>query len=130
MKYINLTFIILTIFFSSCSSNNENGNFKTIGFEEFTKVLDENKNIVIIDVRTNGEILSGKIKNSLEIDFYKSDFTEKLNKLDKTKTYLVYCRSGNRSGKTLKIMEKLGFKIVYDLAGGIGTLNKNSYPLI
>jgi rhodanese-related sulfurtransferase len=119
------------LIFSSCS-NTSSENFKTIDFSEFEELLDENKenkDFVIIDIRTKREILVGKIENALEIDFYLSNFRAELNKLDKNKTYLIYCRSGNRSGQALKIMKELGFKIVYNLEGGINTLTKNNFNL-
>jgi rhodanese-related sulfurtransferase len=119
------------LIFSSCS-NTSSENFKTIDFDEFEELLDENKenkDFVIIDIRTKREILVGKIENALEIDFYLSNFRAELNKLDKNKTYLIYCRSGNRSGQALKIMKELGFKIVYNLEGGINTLTKNNFNL-
>ena len=52
------------------------------------------------------------------IDYYNSTFKEELDKLDKTKPLLLYCRSGNRSGKAGKIATNLGFKEIYDLEGG------------
>jgi rhodanese-related sulfurtransferase len=53
------------------------------------------------------------------IDYNSSDFEQQLDGLDKSKTYLVYCRSGNRSGKACHTMLDKGFKQVYNLDGGI-----------
>ena len=55
----------------------------------------------------------------LVYNFYKEDFAEKLNKLDKSKPYAIYCRSGHRSGLTAKKMEEIGFKSTVNLDGGI-----------
>ena len=71
----------------------------------------------IIDIRTSEEFLSGNIEKSTNIDFYGS-FEEQISKLDRSSKYLIYCRSGNRSGQAIKIFEKLNFKEVYDLEGG------------
>ena len=73
---------------------------------------------------------SETLSNSIMLDFYKPDFTQKLSKLNKTKTYLIYCRSGNRTGQTLKIMKKLGFTSVYNLKYGINDWNKNGFKLV
>lgn len=74
----------------------------------------------IIDIRTPEEIAQGKItNNALEIDFYDDDFRDELSQLDPNDNYLIYCRSGNRSGQTLEILDELGFKNTYDLDGGI-----------
>ena len=73
----------------------------------------------VIDIRTPQEIAEGKIfDDALEINFYDTDFREKISKLDKNKPYLIHCRSGGRSGKALQIFDELGFREVYDLAGG------------
>lgn len=79
----------------------------------------ETENLVVIDVRTPEEYSSSHVQNSINIDFYSKQFMAEINKLDKSKTYKVYCRSGNRSGQSEKIMKTLGFKDVEN----IGSLN-------
>lgn len=88
-----------------------------------------NNKLSILDVRTEGEYQVSHIEHSQNIDFYKEGFSERLAKLDKDETYLIYCRSGNRSGKTLTLMKKLGFKHVYNMSGGIGLWHKQNLPL-
>lgn len=79
-------------------------------------------NFQVIDVRTLEEYSEGTItQDPLLIDFYDRDFKNQLDKLDKDQPYLIYCRSGNRSGQTLEIMKDLGFQEVYDLDGGENT---------
>jgi rhodanese-related sulfurtransferase len=85
---------------------------------------------VILDVRTPAEFSQGYIENAKNIDFYANTFRNQLDKLDKQKTYLVYCRSGNRSGKTLRMMEQSGFEKVYNLTGGIGQWSRQRLPLV
>ena len=74
--------------------------------------------VVILDVRTPQETAQGMIEGAVEIDFYGENFEREIEKLDPDKTYLVYCRSGNRSGKTCKLMASKGFKHCYNLQGG------------
>ena len=74
---------------------------------------------VILDIRTPDEFNAGRIAGSVNIDFYESNFAAELDKLDKDKTYFVYCNSGNRSGTAMGTMRDLGFVDVYDLDGGI-----------
>ena len=76
------------------------------------------KRIQIIDVRTVKEFNDGHIKNATNIDFKSSNFIQTISELDKKKPYLIYCKSGNRSGKASKIMDSLGFYKIYDLKGG------------
>lgn len=70
---------------------------------------EENSNI-LIDVRTKGEFRSGYIPKAINLDISSHNFIEELTKMDKTKNYFVYCRSGMRSSSALKKMRDLGFE--------------------
>jgi len=89
-----------------------------------------NTDFVILDIRTPEEYANEHIATSVLLDFYADDFENELDKLDKSKTYLVYCRSGNRSSKSMSIMEGLGFMEVYDMGGGINQWKAEGYPTI
>jgi rhodanese-related sulfurtransferase len=82
--------------------------------------LEQQANVVVLDVRTPVEIADGYIVGTrLFIDYNNNQFKDEVAKLDKSKTYIVYCRSGNRSTKALNIMSELGFKKLYELEDGI-----------
>ncbi|MBS1518669.1 MAG: rhodanese-like domain-containing protein [Bacteroidetes bacterium] len=83
------------------------------------KNLTEQDAYVLLDVRTAEEFEAGHIRDSINIDFYKMNFEQELDELDKRKKYLVYCRSGNRSRQAMFLMRDLGFEEVNNLAGGI-----------
>jgi rhodanese-related sulfurtransferase len=88
---------------------------------EAFKLLKENKNdpnLVILDVRTPWEFLEDHIEGADNMDFTDPDFSGMLEKLDKEKIYLIYCKSGIRSGKVLEILKDLGFTTVYNIKGG------------
>lgn len=89
-----------------------------------------NNNFIIIDVRTFKEYVTGHIERSKMIDFNSQTFKNELQNLDKDKTYLIYCRSGNRSGKALLLMKEMGFKRVYEINGGIIDWNNNKLPVV
>lgn len=93
--------------------------YKNITAEEFKKIQEENPDVVFLDVRTPAEVRHGKIPGSANIDIMDRHFAEKVEKLDKGKTYLVYCRSGNRSGQACANMAGKGFQNLYNLKGGI-----------
>ena len=76
------------------------------------------------------ELAGGYIENVLNIDFYSETFRDELDKLDKDKTYLIYCRSGNRSGKALDIMAELNFREAYNMLGGIIEWNAEGLPTV
>lgn len=86
---------------------------------QFKAQLNSDKSGFLLDVRTSSEFLSGSIPKATNIDFLSSEFKRKIAKLDKSKTYYVFCRSGNRSGSAVSFMQKEGFK-AYNLVGGIG----------
>lgn len=87
---------------------------------EWREKLEQDKQAVILDVRTVAEINEGIIPNAIHLDIYMGrQFIDELEKLDKSKNYYVYCRSGNRSGQACSIMEQMGFKNAYNLSGGM-----------
>jgi len=88
--------------------------------EEWVSQFEADDNAVILDVRTEEECNNGIIPDSINIDIYKGpEFMEKIEALDKSKNYYVYCRSGVRSAKACEVMESIGFKNAYNLEGGI-----------
>jgi phage shock protein E len=72
-------------------------------------------NTVLLDVRTPAEFAAGHLKGARNIDFKAAGFSFEIAKLDKDKTYLLYCASGNRSGQTTILMEETGFKKVINV---------------
>ncbi len=87
--------------------------------EEWTAQLSKDENAFILDVRTEDEVGDGYIPKAKHIDIYLGQgFIDELQKLDKTKNYYVYCRSGNRSGQACAIMNSIGFENTSNLEGG------------
>lgn len=104
---------------NNVTPNDEKPTVKNISQQEFI-TLQKDSNTLVLDVRTPSEIAEGYIKGTqLFIDINGSNFQDELNKLDKSKTYLVYCRSGARSSRAASAMIDAGFKVVYNLTGGI-----------
>ena len=90
--------------------------------QEAFNLIQENKGnpeFIILDVRTASEFADGHIADALNIDVSLSSFREEIGKLDNSDTYLVYCRTGNRSRTALRIMEELGFTRIYHISNGI-----------
>lgn len=83
----------------------------------------------VIDARTAEEYAEGHIKGAILIDVKGADFEEKLSKLDKSKSYIVHCRSGARGAKAVKVFEKLGFEKVYHMDGGMMAWEEAGKPV-
>lgn len=86
--------------------------------------------VTVLDFRTPDEFATGHLDRSTMIDFYEADFRSNLEKLDRNQKYLVYCRSGNRSGQATVIMQELGFTDVADLDGGVLAWEAAGEPLL
>lgn len=87
--------------------------------KDWIEKLQSDTNAIILDVRTEDECADGIIPNSINIDIYKGQgFVYKVEELDKTKNYYVYCKAGGRSAQACSIMNQLGFQNTYNLLGG------------
>lgn len=130
MKRLFLLLLTFVLFANACTQaqkksenqTNQNKNnttmYKNLSAEEFEKGMTA-PDAVIIDVRTPMEYSEGHIKNAKLIDIYDRNFTSEIEKLDKNKSYYVYCRSGSRSSSAAGYMVSKGFTKVYNLNGGI-----------
>ncbi len=126
MKSLIFLLAFLGLFLSSCQSQPVTGSVDAITFN--TKI-NTTKNPVILDVRTPEEYAGGYIGNAITIDYYKSTFKQDIMKLDKDKTYFVYCQAGGRSKSAYEVMKKEGFVKVYELKGGISEWQSSNLPL-
>jgi len=87
--------------------------------DQWEDLIAKDDNAVILDVRTEEEVEDGFIPNMLNIDIKKGQgFLDEIEKLDKSKNYYVYCRSGGRSAQACTLMNQMGFETTYNLLGG------------
>ena len=115
---MNKLFAVVSVVFILMSSCTIGQTKNDIEIDEFKKKMASEK-YVLVDVRTVEEFTDGHIEGALNIDYFSATFSDEISKLGLEKSALVYCRSGNRSGKSMRIMYDLGFKEVYNLIGGI-----------
>lgn len=84
---------------------------------------------VILDVRTPEEFAEGHVAGAVNLDVQARDFDKRLRALDRNKTYLVYCRTGNRSRTATVAMEALGFRSIFHMNEGIVKWKQQNLPL-
>ena len=115
----------INFLWSCVKSNSEN--IPTLSSQQGEKLL-SNHNYIFIDVRTKQEHDTGHIPNSTHISI--ESLESRIDEIEKfkEKKIVVYCRSGNRSSKGIKILNKYGFEAV-NLSGGMlqwkGPVEKN-----
>ncbi len=123
-SYILLPIFGLMFFSSACNSQSaksveQGGSFyKNVDVKAFNEMVGK-KGTVLIDVRTPDEFASGHIEGAKNMNLFDASFESEIQKLDKSKTYLLYCRSGNRSGKAMGKMKAAGIPRIYNLNGGV-----------
>lgn len=125
MKY---AIIIGLLAFTACSAGADEietdieelsiNNYDHIDAANAQVFIDKYPEAVILDVRTPAEFKEAHIKNAINVDYHASDFRRQLNKLDKSTHYIIHCKSGFRSSKSLDIMKRLGFERVTHIDGG------------
>lgn len=84
---------------------------------------------VVIDIRTKDEFDEGHLPGALNVDFLSPEFKKTLQTLDKSKTYLVYCQSGGRSGRSMKAFRDGGFAKVYHMNAGFSAWQAAGKPV-
>lgn len=120
------TITLLALFFSFALFSQ---NVKNVDAIEFKKLITENK-YVLIDLRTNDEIKNkGMIKGATQIDFLDTKAEANIEKLDKNKTYLIYCAGGGRSADCAELMQKQGFKEIVNLEKGFGDWKNKGFEI-
>ncbi len=116
-KTLIATATLGAVVLAGCSSSS--ASIETVGPEAAATVIAEESAEVILDIRTPQEFSEGIIDGAVNIDFYEPTFAAELDALDKDAHYVVYCRSGNRSGQAMSTFEDLGFTNITEIDGGI-----------
>lgn len=120
-----LSLLILT---NSCANQAQSQSTETnLPASTFAEKMKTEK-AVIIDVRTPEEFSKGHLQNARNIDWNGNDFNGALANIDKSASVFVYCLSGARSANAAASMRKQGFKMVYELDGGILQWRANNLP--
>lgn len=122
--------LLAAILLTACGGSTATAEIQLVTAADAAAVLEDRASeVVLLDVRTPEEFQEVRVPGSVNVDFYAADFKAQLDTLPKDVPYVVYCRSGNRSGQTMDIMRELGFSEVWDVDGGIISWNEAGLPL-
>lgn len=125
MRYI--TFFLA---FFAASISQAQAQSQLLEVKAFDARMTSTKDKIVLDVRTSEEYSQGHLSNAVMIDYYQSDFKQRLGKLDKAKPVFVYCAAGARSEGAVQVLKELGFKQIYDLKGGMNAWKKAKMPTV
>ena len=120
MKRILPLLISLLLLLAGCGGNSADGSYQQITQEEAKEMMDSQE-VIILDVREQGEYDSGHIPGAVLLPVGTIDETTAAEVIpEKDSTVLVYCRSGNRSKTASSTLAELGYTNIYEF-GGINT---------
>jgi rhodanese-related sulfurtransferase len=129
MKKILLSLsVIAAMVFYSCKSGSENSALRTVDASAFRQLVDAHGSTVL-DVRHADEFAEDHIEGAVNIDVEDPSFGQNIQSLDKSKTYLVYCRAGRRSMNAAQQMTAAGFTDVVNLDGGLTSWKEQGFPV-
>ena len=118
--------IASALLLAGCSSSS---NAIDLSVTEFSAKVAE-AGVITLDVRTPSEFAEGFIEGARLIDFQSGNFENEIAALNKNATYAVYCRSGNRSGQAVKVMQDAGFTSIFNMNGGVIDWANAGLPLV
>lgn len=88
-----------------------------IKVSDVERAIEENPEMILLDVRTEAEHAEDALPDSIVIPV--QELNDRILELDQDETYLVYCRSGNRSSQAMKILEDAGFTKLFHMKDGM-----------
>ena len=115
-----LLILALSLFLAGCmvtKTSETSGSYKTISSTEAQQMIEENKDALILDVRTAAEYESGHIPNAVNLSNEDIQAGKVDSLKDKSQLIMVYCRSGNRSRQAAQKLAELGYTNVVDFDG-------------
>lgn len=115
-----LLILAVSLFLAGCmvtKTSETSGSYKTISSTEAQQMIEDNKDALILDVRTAAEYESGHIPNAINLSNEDIQAGKVDSLKDKSQLIMVYCRSGNRSRQAAQKLAELGYTNVVDFGG-------------
>lgn len=128
MKNLALS-LSISLLFTFWSYADKASTSRDITVAEAAKILAENPDVVVLDIRTPEEYSDGHIEGALLIDYFDDAFDSEIDKLDRDKVYVMHCASGGRSGKAVKKFSDKGFRNILHLKPGFKGWKKAGQPV-
>jgi rhodanese-related sulfurtransferase len=101
---------------------------RNISARDAKALLDANKNVCLLDVRTPQEYSQGRLAGSVLIPI--GEFERRFREVPKNKTIVVYCAVGSRSKPVAGFLAQQGYKDVYNMTDGIVGWYRNGFPIL
>lgn len=124
------TFLILFLAVLSLTSCARKSHVKQVTSSEASRLITENKHLIVLDVRTPEEFEAGHINGAININIKEPDAFSRIDKLDRNAEYLVHCRTNHRSKIAVDHMEEAGFKSLLQMSGGFHGWSQNQLPMV
>ena len=115
-----LLILALSLFLAGCmvtKKSETSSSYKTISSTEAQQMIEDNKDALILDVRTAAEYESGHIPNAVNLSNEDIQAGKVDSLKDKSQLIMVYCRSGNRRLQAAQKLAELGYTNVVDFGG-------------
>lgn len=121
--------LVLSLVLAACGGGSSTRVIATVSPQDASVRLADDPAPVLLDIRTPEEVAAGHLGGSVNIDFYEADFADRIAELDRDASYVVYCRSGSRSGQAMELFDSLGFADVTEIDGGIVAWSAAGLPV-
>ncbi len=110
--------LLIALTVSCVNKKADSSDIKLVTADEMKQII-ELEDVQVVDVRTASEFEAIHVKSAQNIDFNSPTFDKDIQKLDKSKPVVLYCKGGGRSAKCAKKLKDAGFEKIYDLEGGL-----------
>jgi rhodanese-related sulfurtransferase len=104
--------------------------FITITPQEVLELMKKYPEIHILDIRPHVDFEREHVPGAENLDYDGHHFQSKVDKLDKSKPYIIYCKSGVRGGYFMEKMRESGFIGAYNILGGFVAWKVSKLPLV
>lgn len=127
---VPLAIAVLALGLGGCASGTPGEGAATTKETPISEEAAPASSVIILDVRTPEEFAEGHLEGAQNIDFNAGAVPAALENLDPDAEYIVYCRSGNRSGQVTALMEQAGFSNVTDLGPLQNAADQTGTPIV